>query len=266
MRPAAELVVADCLAFLATVETASVGLVYADPPFLTQSVRSAAAASFVDRFASPERYVEWLRPRVVELHRVLGVRGSIFLHIDHRTTHHVRLLLDEVFGRDRFRNEIIWRYGLGGRAPGRAFARKHDSILFYARGHENAFDPPRGAVTEAMQRKYRHVDAGGRRYMNAHGRRYYLQGGKLLDAVWEIPSIGPTARERVGYPTQKPLALLERIVLAASKPGETVLDPFLGSGTTAVAALMHGRSFRGCDCSSDAVSLAQARIAPLLRA
>ena len=266
MRPAAELVVADCLAFLATVETASIGLIYADPPFLTQSVRRAGAASFSDRFESPERYVGWLRPRLAELHRVLGESGSIFLHIDYRTTHHVRLLLDEVFGRECFRNEIIWRYGLGGRAPARAFARKHDSILFYARGRENAFQAPRGDVTAAMERKYRHVDASGRRYMNAHGRRYDLQGGKLLDAVWEIPSIAPTARERVGYPTQKPLALLERIVLAASQPGETVLDPFLGSGTTAVAALTHRRSFRGCDLSSDAVALAEARIAPLLHA
>jgi len=264
--PAAELVVADCLAFLGTVETGSIGLVYADPPFLTQSVRRAGTASFADRFDGPERYVDWLRPRVAELRRVLGDAGSIFVHIDYRTTHHVRLLLDEVFGREQFRNEIVWRYGLGGRAPGRAFARKHDSILFYARGRENTFHAPRGEVTGAMERKYRHVDASGRRYMNAHGRRYPLQGGKLLDSVWEIASIAPTSRERVGYPTQKPLALLERIVLAASQPGETVLDPFLGSGTSAVAALTHGRGFRGCDLSADAVTLARARIAPLLRA
>ena len=266
MPPTAELVVADCLAYLETVETASVGLVYADPPFLTQSVRRAGEASFADRFESPEHYVDWLSPRVVQLHRVLDEAGSIFIHIDYRTTHHVRLLLDEVFGRDRFRNEIIWRYGLGGRAPRRAFARKHDSILFYARGHENAFAAPRGEVTEAMERKYRHVDGSGRRYMNAHGRRYGLQGGKLLDSVWEIASIAPTSSERVGYPTQKPLALLERIVLAASQPGQTVLDPFLGSGTTAVAALSHGRRFRGCDLSADAIAIARARIAPLLRA
>ena len=266
MDPAAELVVADCLAYLGTVETASIDLVYADPPFLTQSVRRTGAASFADRFESAQHYIEWLRPRLVELHRVLAEAGSIFIHIDYRTTHHVRLLLDEVFGHEQFRNEIIWRYGLGGRAPARAFARKHDSILFYARDRKNTFHAPRGEVTEAMERKYRHIDASGRRYMNAHGRRYQLQGGKLLDSVWEIASIAPTSHERVGYPTQKPLALLERIILAASQRGETVLDPFLGSGTTAVAALSHGRLFRGCDLSADAVASAQARIAPLLRA
>ena len=263
MERAAELVAADCLDYLPTVATGSVGLVYADPPFASQSVRRAGVHAFDDVFASTRAYVEWLRPRLAELHRVLAETGSIFLHIDHRTTHHVRLLLDDVFGADAFRNEIIWRYGLGGRAPANAFARKHDSILFYARGRTNTFAAPRGEVTPAMRAKYRHIDEVGERYMHAHGRRYPLRGGKRLDDVWEIATIAPTSGERVGYPTQKPLALLERIVLAASNAGDVVLDPFLGSGTTAVAALAHGRRFRGCDRSPEAIRVASARIAML---
>ena len=151
---------------------------------------------------------------LAECHRVLRPTVSIFVHLDWRASHRARLVLDDLFGEACFRNEIIWHYGLGGGAPRDAFARKHDTILFYARAEGATFHPERGAVTAAMAAKYAHVDELGRRYQNAHGRRYYLRGGKRLDDVWEIPALAPTARERVGWPTQKPLALLERIVRA----------------------------------------------------
>ena len=174
-----------------------------------------------------------------------------------------------MFGRDCFRNEIIWRYGLGGRAPANAFGRKHDVLLFYARGPGNTFHRLRGDLTPAMAAKYAHEDAHGR-YQMAHGRRYYLKGGKPFDSVWDIPSISPTARERTGYPTQKPLVLLERVIAATTNPGALVVDPFAGSGTTAVAAQRLGRRFVAGDCSPQAVAVtcdrleraAQARAAP----
>ncbi len=193
-------------------------------------------------------------------HRVLRPSGSVFLHLDWRISHRARLALDERFGDDCFRNEIVWHYGLGGGAPRNAFARKHDTILFYARTAAATFNAERGPVTAAMEAKYAHVDEQGRRYQNAHGRRYYLQGGKRFDDVWAIPALSPTARERVGWPTQKPLALLERIVSAASAPGELVFDPCCGSGTALVAAARLGRRAAGGDRSAEAVELTLRRL------
>ena len=172
---------------------------------------------------------------------------------------HARIALDAAFGRDGFRNEIVWRYGLGGRAPANAFARKHDVLLFYARGPANTFHRLRGGVTPAMAAKYAHADEHGR-YQNAHGRRYYLKGGKPFDSVWDIPSIAPTARERTGYPTQKPLALLERVIAATTDPGALVVDPFVGSGTTAVAAQRLGRRFACGDSSPQAIEVTCSRL------
>ena len=179
---------------------------------------SGAEHRFDDLLDDPDAYRAWLEPLLVQLHRVLAATGSLFLHLDHRMSAHARIALDAVFGRDGFRNEIVWRYGLGGRAPANAFARKHDVLLFYARGPGNTFHRLRGDVTPAMAAKYAHEDAHGR-YQRAHGRRYYLKGGKPFDSVWDIPSIAPTARERTGYPTQKPLALLERVMAATTDPG-----------------------------------------------
>jgi adenine specific DNA methylase Mod len=193
------------------------------------------------------------------MRRVLASTGSLFLHLDHRMSAYARVALDRIFGRAAFRNEIVWRYGLGGRAPANAFARKHDVLLFYARGPANTFNRLRGGLTPAMAAKYAHEDEHGR-YQRAHGRRYYLKGGKPFDSVWDIPSLAPTAAERTGYPTQKPLALLERIVLATTAPGALVVDPFAGSGTTAVAAQRLGRRFTAGDSSREAIAVTCARL------
>jgi site-specific DNA-methyltransferase (adenine-specific) len=253
----------DCLDLVPGLATGSVDLVYADPPFGSGRRRQgpAGASGYDDAWpGGMEAYPAWLRPRLAELHRVLAPTGSLFLHLDWRSAHHGRLLLDEIFGPAAFRNELVWHYGLGGRAPANAFARKHDTILFYARGEANRFRPQRGPVTAAMAAKYAHRDHRGR-YQNAHGRRYYLQGGKLWDSVWEIPSIAPGARERTGYPTQKPEALLERIVLAATDPGDLVLDPFVGSGTTPAVCRRLGRRFVAFDLSPQAIAVTRSRLA-----
>jgi site-specific DNA-methyltransferase (adenine-specific) len=252
----------DAHELIAQVPTASVDLVYADPPFGTGAARLGRDGRRYDD-ATPdgvEGHVDWLRALAAECHRVLRPTGSLFLHLDWRVSHRARVALDELFGAAQFRNEIVWHYGLGGGAPRGAFARKHDTILFYARSREARFRAERGDVTPAMAAKYAHVDEEGRRYQNAHGRRYYLQGGKRLDDVWEIPALAPTAHERVGWPTQKPLALLERIVRAASEPGELVLDPCCGSGTTLVAAAALGRRAVGFDREPAAIALAEQRL------
>jgi site-specific DNA-methyltransferase (adenine-specific) len=258
------LVLADALTTLGVLAGASVDLAYADPPFATGLVRRAAdgdgvVRSYDDRLDDPVTYMAWLEPHLAELHRVLAPTGSLFLHLDHRMSAYARVALDGIFGRPAFRNEIVWRYGLGGRAPANAFARKHDVLLFYARGPANTFHRLRGGLTPAMAAKYAHSDEHGR-YQRAHGRRYYLKGGKPFDSVWDIPSIAPTASERTGYPTQKPLALLERVLLATTDAGALVVDPFAGSGTTAVAAQRLGRRFVAGDCSPEAIAVTCARL------
>ena len=172
-------------------------------------------------------------------------------------------MLDELFGEQCFRNEIIWHYGLGGGAPSDAFARKHDTILFYARSAERDLPPRARPGHRGDGRQVRARRREGRRYQNAHGRRYYLQGGKRLDDVWELPALAPTARERVGWPTQKPLALLERIVRAVCAPDACVLDPCCGSGTALVAAAGLGLRAVGGDREADAVELTAGRLAAL---
>ena len=255
---------ADALTLLGTLAAGTVDLAYADPPFATGLVRRAAdgaglVRAYDDLEDDPEAYTAWLVPHLAELHRVLAPTGSLFLHLDHRMSAHARIALDGIFGRTGFRNEIVWHYGLGGRAPANAFARKHDVLLFYARGPANTFHRLRGEVTPAMAAKYAHADEHGR-YQRAHGRRYYLKGGKPFDSVWDIPSISPTAAERSGYPTQKPLALLERVLLAATDEGALVVDPFVGSGTTAVAAQRLRRRFVAGDRSAEAIAVTRARL------
>jgi site-specific DNA-methyltransferase (adenine-specific) len=253
------LMLGDAMALLATLGDASADLAYIDPPFATGQVRKGRGHRYDDPLDDPGDYCAWLEPHLLELHRVLAPTGSLFLHLDHRMSAHARIALDAVFGRDGFRNEIVWRYGLGGRAPANAFARKHDVLLFYARGPSNVFHRLRGDVTAAMAAKYAHSDEHGR-YQNAHGRRYYLKGGKPFDSVWEIASIAPTSAERTGYPTQKPLALLERVIAATTDQGARVIDPFVGSGTTAVAAQRLGRSFVVGDSSPQAVDVTCGRL------
>lgn len=237
----------DCADILAQLPPASIDLAYLDPPFMTNrthatpSVRTGrAAAKFDDRWPTLAAYLDFLRTRIALIHRALADTGSILVHCDWRASHHIRLMLDDIFGEDRFVNHLIWWYGLGGSSP-RRFARKHDDILFYARSERYHFDPPRVPATSNRMR------------------------GQLKKAtdVLAIPAINNQAKERTGYPTQKPLALLELLIRACSPPNGIVLDPFCGSGTTCVAARKLGRRSIGIDISADAVHVAQQRLVEL---
>jgi len=239
---------ADWLDLAGLLPPASIDLLYADPPFNTGSARRAAPggarlgrtidATFGDTFASTADYLDWLRPRLAATLPALKPTASVLLHVDWRTSHHVRLLLDQLLGEDHFVNHLIWSYGLGGSSP-RRFARKHDDILFYAVDPERYyFNPPRVPATS---------------------RRLAGQTKKATD-VLDIASLNNMAAERTGYPTQKPLALLELLVNACAPPGGTVLDPCCGSGTTLVAALRARRRAVGGDRSGDAVALARRRL------
>jgi site-specific DNA-methyltransferase (adenine-specific) len=261
---------ADNLDLLGALPDGSVGLVYADPPFATgrrrrlESIKLGAGERTRPGFsgsAEPyeivsdmayddamplEEHLGALELRLREVHRVLAPDGSVYLHVDWRTVHHVRLLLDRVFGADRFLNEIVWAYDFGGRARDR-WPRKHDSILWYAKGTSWVFD--RDAIDRLP-------------YLSP-----WLAGpekaarGKLPTDVWWMTIVAPGSRERTGYPTQKPLRLLQRIVAASSRPGDLIVDPYAGSGTTGVAAQRLGRRWLLADSNPEAVVIARRRLA-----
>lgn len=235
---------ADCLEALDALPSGTASLVYADPPFATGTRRrgrrdgAGAALGYDDCWPDIDAYLAFLAARVRAMRRVLADDGAILLHVDWRISHHARFLLDEVFGADRFVNHLVWRYGLGGSARDR-FARKHDDILYYACGDDRWFDPPM-------------VPATSRR----------LAGGlKKATDVLDVPSINNMARERTGWPDQKPLALLDLLVRACCPPDGLVIDPFCGSGTTLVAAVAAGRRALGIDRHPDAVRIARERLA-----
>ncbi|MSR41424.1 MAG: site-specific DNA-methyltransferase [Phycisphaerales bacterium] len=227
----------DCIDLITTLAPASIDFIYLDPPFNTGRTHKAARGAFRDVFAGVDGYIAFLKPRIECMQRVLKPEGSILVHCDWHASHRVRVLLDEVFGSERFLNHLIWQYGLGGSSP-RVFARKHDDLLWYAKGTKWHFTPPRVPATS---------------------RRMLGQTKKATD-VLDIPSINNMSKERCGWPTQKPLALLEMLVEACCPLGGTVLDPFCGSGTTLVAAQSLGRDAIGFDISKDAVALTKSRL------
>ena len=283
----------DNLPVLRRIADTSVDLIYLDPPFNSHTEYAApigskaAGAAFKDTWtlsdideawiddvaaANPglarlidavgaingdgdKSYLVMMAVRLIELRRVLKETGSLYLHCDPTMSHSLKLLLDAIFGRRFFRNEVVWHYGLGAFNPRKHFPKKHDILFFYSRSDAHFFSLPRGEVTRAMQDKYRHIDDDGRYYMISYGKKYYLKGGKPFDTVWEIPTLAPTDGERTGFPTQKPLALLERIILASSNEGDWVLDPFCGCATTCVAADQLKRRWIGVDISPKATEL-----------
>jgi site-specific DNA-methyltransferase (adenine-specific) len=239
---------ADWRDLAASLRPRTIDFVYADPPFNTGSVRRtppgagkagrAVDTRYEDSWPDMASYVAWLRERVSATIPAMKASGSIAIHCDQRACHHLRLMLDELLGARCFVNHLIWSYGLGGSSP-RRFARKHDDILVYGvtpEGHH--FEPPM-------------VPATSRR----------MQGlMKKATDVLDIPAINNMAAERVGYPTQKPLAMLEMLVGAFCPPGGVVLDPCCGSGTTLVAAARTGRRWIGGDVNRAAVDAARDRL------
>lgn len=242
-------------------------LVYVDPPFSASRIVGNTGRS---GFGFPDKhegglpgYLAFLRPRLVEMRRLLSSRGSLYVHLDWRTVHYVKLMLDEVFGADQFLNEIVWSYRTGGRT-GRWFARKHDTILFYAKkAGEQTFKRLRGGTYRTLDLK---TARDGRPYKSTQaGPIHFHPDGPVMADVWDIPFLSTVSKERTGYPTQKPEALLERIIQASSNEGDLVADFFCGSGTALVVAKRLGRRWLGCDKSKDAVRLSRQRLAQTAR-
>jgi DNA modification methylase len=261
------LICGDNLAVLGELADGEAALVYADPPFATGTRKRGRAGAYDDP-AGLTSYLEWLRPRLAECRRVLAPTGSLVVHLDWRAVHYAKVELDGLFGADRFVNEIIWCYSVGGKSA-RAFGRKHDTLLWYARSAEHAFYPEAVRIPRRAGSHMRVVTGDdGRPVQVKRDRktgkeyRYPVDAGKVPEDWWtDIETLNRGDRERTGYPTQKPEALLERIIRATTTRGDLVVDPFCGSGTTAVVAHRLGRRFLCADSSPAAIHLAHDRLA-----
>jgi site-specific DNA-methyltransferase (adenine-specific) len=271
VRPSEDLVLlGDNLELLPELDDGIFQVAYLDPPFNTGRVQRRrtlatvtasdgdrtgfqgrryatsvlAESSYADEF---DDYLGFLEPRLLEVRRLLCETGTLYLHIDYREAHYVKLLLDGLFGRDCFLNEIIWAYDYGAR-PRRRWPAKHDTILVYVK------DPDRYWFdAEAVEREP--YMAPGLVTAEKAAR------GKLPTDVWWHTIVSPTGKEKTGYPTQKPEGILRRIVQASSKPGDWCLDCFAGSGTLGAVAAALGRRFVLIDSNPEAVAVARRRVA-----
>ena len=262
----------DNLSVLQSIPDASVQLIYVDPPFNTGRSQTRGTSitrrteegnrvgfkgkkyeivretvlSYDDEFAD---YWAFLEPRLEQAWRVLNETGTLYLHLDYREAHYAKVLLDALFGRECFLNEIIWAYDYGGKAKSR-WPAKHDTILVYVKNPESYY--------------FNNEEVDREPYM-APGlvTPEKVERGKLPTDVWWHTIVSPTGTEKTGYPTQKPLGILRRVIQASSKPGDVVLDFFAGSGTTGAAASELGRNFILIDQNPEAIQVMKERFSSL---
>ena len=215
--------------------------------------------------SSMKAYLTFMAQRIIEMHRVLKDSGSLYLHCDPTANSYLRILLDYVFGKNNFLNEIVWTY-TGGTDRGVGFQKKHDTVLFYSKSSDVSFNKVYVEFADATIKRFNRVASDGRRYKEntlRDGKKtitYMKAEGKLAPDYWHIPIVNRTFKEATGYPTQKPLALLDRIIKASSNEGDVVMDPFCGCATTCVAAQNLNRNWIGIDISDVAAKLVAERL------
>ena len=266
------IVCGDAFAVLETLADSALDAIYIDPPFGTGLVQKGRGLRYADRADDPDAFVAWLLPLLADSRRVLAPHGSLFVHLDYRAVHYVKVALDRVFGRDRFVNELVWCYSVGGKGR-RGFGRKHDTILWYARGDDWAFYPENVRVPRRGGSHMRVVLDGGTPVQEKTDRktgrvyRYPVAAGKVPEDWWtDIETLNHSDRERTGWPSQKPERLIARILGAVTAPGDRVADWFAGSGTTAAVAQRLGRRFVTTDREPEAIEVCVARLAAQGRA
>ena len=240
----------DNLKVLQSLPDQSVDLVYADPPFNTGKDWGAYDDRWEEGLAG---YLDFMRPRLEEIKRLLKTTGSFYLHCDPTASHYLKVMLDQVFGITNFRNEIVWCYSAGGNSK-KTFPKKHDILLLYGKQAEKSIHNPLRGL------KYNDFYAYDK-YGDTNINKGYHPEGKLFPDWWDISVIYSTALERLDYPTQKPVALLERIIKASSNEGDIVLDPFAGSGTTLDAAHGLRRKWIGIDEGKQSIETITFRLA-----
>jgi site-specific DNA-methyltransferase (adenine-specific)/adenine-specific DNA-methyltransferase len=261
-----------------------VDLIYIDPPFDSKAdykkkielkgigKAESDSNSFEEKqygdIWTNDEYLQFMYERLIIMRELLSESGSIYLHCDWHRSAYLRLLLDEIFGTESFRNEIVWRYFGFKRATSKKFPQKHDLIFSYTKSGEYVWNVQYQPHSEEYIKRFK-KDSNGRLYrddVNPTGggkRIIYLDDvvGDIIDSVWnDIPPVNPVANERQNYPTQKPEALLERIINASSNPGDLVFDSFMGSGTTQAVAMKLGRRFIGADINLGAIQTTTKRL------
>ncbi len=273
VSPSGRLFLGDNLSVMAALLPAYEGqihLIYADPPFFTNRKYSARigrgedsrkpdewqlAEGYHDHWDDLDAYLDFLYQRLSLMYRLLSPNGTLYLHLDWHADAYARLLLDEIFGAHHLLNEIIWTYH--GPSPiRRAFNRKHDTMLAYVKGEDYTFnvDAVREPYNENTVKTFNSSPKAG------FGKVPDLERGKVPEDWWYFPVVARLHNERTGYPTQKPIALLERVILASSNPGDLVADFFCGSGTTPFVAAQHKRKFIACDETFRALHTARVRL------
>lgn len=263
----------NCVVRLKEIEANKVDLIYFDPPFFTQRKHSltnkdnSKTYEFDDKYNSIEEYLELVENVLQESKRVLKNTGSVFLHCDKTASHNIRVVMDKIFGRENFQSEIIWSYKRWSNAK-KGLLNAHQVIFFYSKTQDFKFNTlytDYSATTnldQILQDRERNKN-GKSVYKKDENGNVVLgkeKKGVPLSDVWEIPYLNPKAKERTGYPTQKPVLLLNQILNIVTDEGDLVVDPFCGSGTTCVSAKSLKRQFIGIDISKDAVELANSRL------
>lgn len=262
---------ADCLDYLSTMKKESVDLIYLDPPFFTQKRHTLTSDtgeehSFSDKWKDNIDYSNFMKRRLSKCYDVLKKDGIILVHCDTNANYILRKLLNDIFKSSNFVNEIIWTYRRWSNNK-KSLLKDHQTIFVYKKGKNYTFNriyTEYSATTNLEQILQKRVRDKSNKtvYMKNKGKTVYAdeKKGVPLSDVWNIPYLNPNAKERVGYPTQKPLELLERLITVFSNKGDIVLDPFCGSGTTLVASERLSRKSIGIDISEDAVNISKYRI------
>ena len=259
----------DYLEVTKKIENDLVDLIYIEPPFFTQNVMSSwdKRFSFNDKWDTIDDYLNYLKPRILDFKRILKNTGCIFVHCDRNASAYIKCMLDDVFGLDNFQSEIIWAYKRWSNSK-KGLLNAHQTIFFYSKTKEFKFNKlfTNYSTTTNLDQILQ------ARKMDENGQSFYLkdENGKIVNAskkagvplsdVWEIPFLNPKAKERVNYPTQKPIELLEQIIKLTTDEGDLVFDGFMGSGTTLVAAKLLNRHYIECDISYDGYTLSIQRL------
>ena len=247
----------DNLELLKQMESELVDLIYCDILYNT----GKKFKDFVDKLGTPQEAIEWYRPRLIEMNRVLKETGSIYLQCDYRLVHYLKVEMDSIFGLNNFRNDIIWCYKSQGFSK-KQWSNKHDNILFYSKSNKWIFnlDEIREEPSESWVKRYgKELEKNGF-FIDGKGKRYDGFVGSPPRDWLDINILPQAHKERVGYDTQKPKALLERIIKASSNKNDIVADFFCGSGTSLVVAKELGRNYIGCDINPRAVEITKSRL------
>ncbi len=267
----------NCVEKLKEIENNKIDLLYFDPPFFTQRKHTLSnkdnskTYEFEDKYESIDEYLTLIENVLIQSKRVLKSTGSVFLHCDKTASHNIRVVLDKIFGRENFQSEIIWSYKRWSNAK-KGLLNSHQVIFFYSKTQDFKFNTlyrdysPTTNLDQILQDRERNGNGKSvyKRDENGNAIISKEKKGVPLSDVWEIPYLNPKAKERTGYPTQKPVLLLNQIINIATDEGDLVLDPFCGSGTTCVSAKSLNRNYIGIDISMDAVELANSRLEEMI--